>query len=69
MSSPDKVGLGGRDVKMQTDSLKGQAGDGFSVARDELPSKSKQERIHRHRKYRLINADLVASLRELVTVP
>jgi hypothetical protein len=63
MSSPDRGGLCGRDVKMRTDSLKGQTEDGFSVARDDHWSKSKQEHIHHHRKYRLINADPVASFR------
>jgi len=63
MCSPDRRGLCGRDVKMQTDSLKVQAEDGFSVARDDHSGKSKQEPVHHHRKYRLINADLVASFR------
>jgi len=47
MSSSDGRGLCGQDVKMRTDSLKGQKEDGFSAARDDHPSKSVQE----HRKY------------------
>jgi len=44
MSSPDRRGLCGRDVKMRTDSLKGQTEDGFSFARDDRSSKSNQIR-------------------------
>jgi len=63
MCSPDRRGLCGRDVKMQTNSLKGQTQDSISVARDDHSGISKQEHVHRHRKYRLINAYLVASFR------
>jgi hypothetical protein len=53
---------------MRTDSLKGQKEERFSIARNDQSSKSIQENIHHHRKYQLINADLVASWRWLAMV-
>jgi len=52
-----------RDVKMRTDSLKGQTEDGFSVARDNHSRTSELQHTHHHRKYGLISVDLVASFR------